>query len=331
MKNIFIILMMLASSAFADNWIRVSIYEARNKINPEVSVSVQDTIDTITGLPTPDTSFLYIYTYKIKAKPYPREHDYWYVSYFDTVNKVYRTEKVDSGPSSYTQNIHDIVFELPDTIIPKRSIKWDKGIWAVTVRKFEKWRYSIWGYWRSAEDEIYHIPPGDSLTLIFVSKGLPSISKMHFVGDRRGDDPIKVVYGYTDYEFPKEVFADPYGGRAVYTVLPWPAPLPDPLSGKLTLTQGQLMIDSLRSWIDKSVQLGWLDERLSGRLKRKLDPVEKYMWEGRGENHARHSLLAFMSILERNRGRGVNNEAYFVLYYNARYLLSSLPEKNPQQ
>jgi len=330
MKNIFVILLVLVSFAFTDNWIRVSTYEARNKINPEVSVLVRDTIDTVTGWPTPDTSFLYIYTYKIKAKPYPREHDYWYVSYFDTVNKVYRTEKVDSGPSNYTQNIENIVFELPDTIVPKKSIKWNVGIWMVTVRKFEKWKYSIWGRWSRLDSSYTNILPGDSLTLIFVSKGLPSISKMHFVGDCRGDDPIKVVYGYTDYEFPEEVFADPYGGRALYTVLPWPAPVPDPFYNRLTITQGQLMIDTLKSWIDQSVQLGWLDEKLSDRLKLRLDAVEKYIWTGRGENHAKQALNTFMKTVERERGDLVKDEAYFVLYYNAKYLLKYLPQGGPQ-
>ena len=350
MKNtyrVLIILVCITPYAFASNWIKVSTYEGNDKVNPTVNISVKDSIDTIIwrGPEDSDTSYVYIYTYKIKAGILEREHDYWYVSYFDTVNKVYRTEKVDSGPSDYTQSITEIVYGLTDTIVSKQNIIIRGGKWNTVIRKvwgtngptdpwdnFYKthWIYNLGSGYDQMLDTIYDIYPKDSLTITFTSRGLPAISQMHFVGTSRGDDPIKVYDGYEDYQLPDELFEkSPFGGKPVYTVLPWKQPGYDTL-GRLTLTEGQSMIDSLRSWIDKSVHLGWLDERLSGRLKRKLDPVEKYMWEGRGENHARHSLLAFMSILERNRGRGVNNEAYFVLYYNARYLLSYLPRGGPQ-
>ena len=178
------------------------------------------------------------------------------------------------------------------------------------------------------------VPQGDSVGVEFTCKRehlLPGISGyVNVVGDHAGGGGrLEMVLNDT-LEKIMEYVTPGVWGRYYKYVTPWPAPVPDPFYNRLTITQGQLMIDTLKSWIDQSVQLGWLDEKLSDRLKLRLDAVEKYIWTGRGENHAKQALNIFMKTIERERGDLVKDEAYFVLYYNAKYLLKYLPHGGPQ-
>jgi len=193
------------------------------------------------------------------------------------------------------------------------------------------------------------LAPGDSVTLSFESKGLPSIKRFWAAGwakpitEQEYDSLLTLGYSHSDIF--KSWYEDAYKGITIAPQLPQ-----RPFNT-------MVFLDTLISYKHQAFALGWLknkkeerkdeegeeDDTILKKLDKHLDKTRKELVKG-DSTKARKELEKFVkkveelykeSMKEEKKVKPekitITSEAYTLLKYNAEYLIDRLPKKKGEK
>lgn len=154
------------------------------------------------------------------------------------------------------------------------------------------------------------IKPGSTQTgFSFESKGLPGIVDCYLQGDT--ETPFLPEEDET-VDLPPDSFHDSIAGKTV-----GPSAIPEPFNS-------EEFLNNIVSLKDESFKLGWIDTRmLSFRLGNRLRAIGKAISE-KDASLAKDLIQSFIKEVESLKDEHLTPEAYYILKFNAQYLLDHL-------
>lgn len=215
--------------------------------------------------------------------------------------------KVFSSKSSLQDiNIFTLACQVPVTNIVPRHPSEPSDWWALPALLDKQEPLIQWAGVRAGK-----IKPGGTQTgFSFESKGLPGIVDSYL----KGYVPLPPPFpeGYAPGDKPPNFFHNSIKGKTV-----GPVAVPEPFNS-------EEFLNNLISLKNESFKLGWIDNRmLSFRLGNRLKAIGKAINE-KNIPRAKDLTQSFIKEVAPLKDRHLTPEAYYILKFNAQYLLDHL-------
>ena len=222
------------------------------------------------------------------------------------------------------QNIYHITFELSEfpqqPLAPQGWTPPDENFFMVDRDRKGETGIKIYG-WLSDDTNNFDIKPGQCAEgFSFKSAKMPGI-KAYFAQGFTKDDLPRMAHGGEPSEEDEEAFGDLadffINSVSSKTVLPDVEASTSPV----------VLIDRLISLKHQAAQLGWIygpgSDGIVNSLDVKLEAAKKSVL-GNKNKTAVNQLKAFINEIEAQRGKHLNDNAYYLLKINAEFIVSGL-------